>query len=386
MTIRYLRLPLLAGAISVMTAAQALAVNGREGWFATYPQAKVTYFTKAPASPAAKAKSPKPVPILAKVQFGYVLTPSAGDGTPVGSYARGCLDGAVQMPPTGRAWQIMRPSRNRNWGDPTLISYLTRLAIDMRDRENWRGILIGDLSQPRGGPMLTGHASHQNGLDADIWFTPMPGKVLSHPERETMPPLFLAEAKAKDVIERNWHEGWVRLLRRAASFPEVARIFVHPAIKKKLCEAPQYDRRWLTKVRAYQLHHDHLHVRLRCPPGNKSCVPQSDVSPDDGCGKELANWIKKVSYEPPPPKPAAAPPAPSAVVAKAAKAKLLAAKPAEIKPPPPPKGLVLTDLPPGCTTVLGEGRPPLLTAIAPDAASVLPPLPSPARASVALYH
>jgi murein endopeptidase len=34
-----------------------------------------------------------------------------------------------------------------------------------------RGLLIGDMSQPRDGPMLYGHSSHQIGLDVDI--TPM---------------------------------------------------------------------------------------------------------------------------------------------------------------------------------------------------------------------
>ena len=36
------------------------------------------------------------------------------------------------------------------------------------------GFSVGDMSQPRGGPMVTGHSSHQIGLDVDIWLTPMP--------------------------------------------------------------------------------------------------------------------------------------------------------------------------------------------------------------------
>jgi penicillin-insensitive murein DD-endopeptidase len=73
----------------------------------------------------------------------------------------------------------MRLSRNRNWGHPRLVTYLERLAKDARSF-GWSGLLVGDLSQPRGNPMPTGHTSHQIGLDADIWLTPMP-KPSVHP-------------------------------------------------------------------------------------------------------------------------------------------------------------------------------------------------------------
>ena len=53
-------------------------------------------------------------------------------------------------------------------------------------RVGWNGLLIGDMSQPRGGPMLNGHSSHQIGLDVDIWFTPMPDHELSPEERDVI--------------------------------------------------------------------------------------------------------------------------------------------------------------------------------------------------------
>ena len=312
------------------------------------------------------------LPIPAKAQFGFVLTPTNAGVAPVGSYARGCLAGATPLPITGPAWQVMRTSRNRNWGHPNLIGYLERFANDMRAHEHWRGLMIGDLSQPRGGPMLTGHASHQTGLDVDIWYRQMPAKVLTPAERETVAPVFLAENDGTSVIENRWHEGWVRLLRRAASYPEVARIFVHPAIKKALCEAAQYDRRWMTKVRAYYLHNDHFHVRLHCPLGSKTCTPQADPSPEDGCGKELAYWMKVVSRPAPAPV-QNTPQLPPVVLAPKAV-------------PLPPRYVTLADLPPECTNVLSEGKPALLARVAPNAAEVPLPLPSPARAALALHH
>ena len=59
--------------------------------------------------------------------------------------------------------------------------------------------------------------------------------------------------------------------------PQVARIFVHPAIKKALCQmAPQVgkDTSWLGKVRPWWNHHYHFHIRLTCPPGSEGCENQ----------------------------------------------------------------------------------------------------------------
>jgi penicillin-insensitive murein DD-endopeptidase len=93
---------------------------------------------------------------------------------PIGFYSRGCLAGGVAMPVNGPNWQIMRPSRNRNWGHPDLIDFLKWLAGEAAAKDGWPGLLVGDLSQPRGGPMLTGPASHQIGLDAAVSLTPVP--------------------------------------------------------------------------------------------------------------------------------------------------------------------------------------------------------------------
>src|SRR5262245_63956710 len=77
----------------------------------------------------------------------------------------------------------MRPSRNRNWGNPELIRFIERFATNAK-KVGWNGLLVGDMSQPRGGPMLSEHTSHQIGLDVDIWFAPMPDHVQSREERE----------------------------------------------------------------------------------------------------------------------------------------------------------------------------------------------------------
>ncbi|MGQ0673632.1 MAG: penicillin-insensitive murein endopeptidase [Hyphomicrobium sp.] len=273
----------------------------------------------------------------AKKLFGVVKTAAPLAARAIGGYAKGCLAGGKALPIDGPAWQAMRLSRNRNWAHPKLIKLLERFATEMQTQEKWPGLLIGDLAQPRGGPMLTGHKSHQLGLDADIWFKPMPTRRIPEAERETLQPLLLAKDNGTEVIAENFNEGFVRLVKRAANYSDVERIFVHPAIKKAFCAAAGTDRAWLRKVRPMWLHNYHFHVRMGCPADSPTCVPQKPIPAEDGCGKDLEDWLKLVSK---PPKPAAPKPITPPV------------KPS--KPAPP---LMLKDLPPECTTVIAAADP-----------------------------
>ncbi len=134
------------------------------------------------------AQQKQPSPGSAKAIFGSVALPTQGPAQPIGFYAKGCMAGAVAIPTDGPTWQAMRLSRNRRWGNPAMIALLEQFSQDARsNRIGWPGLLIGDISQPRGGPMLNGHASHQIGLDADIWFTPMPAHPMTAQEREDLP-------------------------------------------------------------------------------------------------------------------------------------------------------------------------------------------------------
>jgi hypothetical protein len=138
------------------------------------------------------ALNPEPLPQLknpdapstpAKELFARKSTPFPGPPRSIGGYFDGCLAGALPLPITGPTWQVMRLSRNRNWGNPQLVRFIERFAENAK-KVGWNGLLVGDMSQPRGGPMLSEHRSHQIGLDVDIWFTPMPDHVQSREERE----------------------------------------------------------------------------------------------------------------------------------------------------------------------------------------------------------
>ena len=212
----------------------------------------------------------------------------------IGGYAKGCIAGAQALPVTGPAWQVMRLSRNRNWGHPSLVRYIERLAVESKQNDGWPGLLVGDLSQPRGGPMTFGHASHQSGLDVDIWYNAMPDRELSRKERDEIK-LSSVLADPSHVDPDIWTTRHIDLIRRAASDGAVARVFVHPAIKKALCETVGSDRSFLKKVRPFWGHDDHFHVRLSCPVDSAECQRQSAVGSDDGCGRELDHWLRLVA-------------------------------------------------------------------------------------------
>lgn len=224
--------------------------------------------------------------------FGLETRPAPGPAEAVGSYARGCLEGAVRMPANGPDWEVMRPTRDRAWGHPALVGFLERLARRLPAATGWPGLLIGDIAQPRGGPMLTGHASHQIGLDADIWLTPMPRRRLTPVQRETMPATIVVAPGRATVDPAVWSGRDRRLLEIFARQPQVARIFVNPAIKRALCREAGTDRGWLHKIRPWWGHRAHFHVRLSCPAGDRACRDQTPPPPGDGCGAQLAWWLQ----------------------------------------------------------------------------------------------
>jgi penicillin-insensitive murein endopeptidase len=246
--------------------------------------------------------------------------PSPHDPHPVGRHAQGCLAGGVQLPETGPTWQAMRLSRNHHWGHPETLAFIEDLSREAA-RLGWRGLYIGDIGQARGGP-VKGHASHQTGLDIDIWYTPATRLDLSRRDRERLSAIDVRAADQRSV-NGNWTVTHHRLLAAAASDPRTNRIFVTAPVKLRMCADTGGNRAWLRKIRPWWGHNDHFHVRLNCPAGAAGCVDPDPLPAGDGC-QEAIWWVTE-ALEPPDP----AAPAP---------------------PPKPP--LRLADLPPQCTQVL----------------------------------
>ncbi len=320
---------------------QVAGVPGAKPAEAALPPVPVSQ--EKPAAPALTKKA------NARELFGAVKEPANLATRSIGFYAKGCLAGGKPLPVNGPAWQVMRLSRNRNWGHPSLIRYVERFATDAKQKDGWPGLLVGDLSMPRGGPMPYGHSSHQVGLDVDIWYKPAPDHELSSEERESMKmESFLLDPG--HVNPEVWKPEYEQLLRRAVSYPEVARIFVNPAIKKWLCDNAKGDRGYLSKITPIMGHDDHFHVRLVCPANNPGCENQV-LKTGEGCGKDLDKWIEALTKpKPGVPVPAAPPPATGLGGLKnkimAWKDKLLGSK----KPP-----VALGQLPAECEAVLKAG-------------------------------
>jgi len=229
--------------------------------------------------------------------------PTAGAAQPIGGPANGCIAGAKALPLEGQGYEAIRVSRRRYFAHPGTVAFVERLGREAK-ATGLEIFYVGDLSQPRGGPMPNGHGSHQTGLDVDIWFTLYPKPKLASNAREQvfLPSMLRADKQEPDPA--HFGAAQIRLLKLAAADPAVDRIFVNPAIKRALC-ASEPNRAWLHRLRPWWGHDEHFHVRLSCPPGAASCIGQAPMPPGDGCDASLAWW-----FEPKPTVPAPAPSAP----------------------------------------------------------------------------
>ncbi|MEO1307339.1 MAG: penicillin-insensitive murein endopeptidase [Pseudomonadota bacterium] len=241
--------------------------------------------------------------------FGAKQEPSQQKAAAVGSYAKGCAAGSVQLPESGPTWQAMRLSRNRNWGHPTTIDFIKDLSRYAATQPGWAGLYVGDISQPRGGPMLSGHQSHQIGLDADIWMLPPKSLNLSRTQRENISSISVRSNDQRSV-NSNYTRAHHEIIKRAASDPRVDRIFVTAPVKIEMCKgATRADKSWLQKVRPLYGHHYHFHVRLKCPRGDRSCQTQRPTvsqlsSGGNGCDASLRWWVTDYLNPPKDAKPA----------------------------------------------------------------------------------
>ncbi|WP_324755315.1 penicillin-insensitive murein endopeptidase [Roseovarius sp. Pro17] len=232
----------------------------------------------------------------AKQLFGAERVGSRQGPAPFGAYSKGCMAGGMQLPQTGPTWQAMRLSRNRNWGHPQLIDFVAGLSAKAARLPGWQGLYVGDLSQPRGGPMLSGHRSHQLGLDADIWLMPPSRLTLSIRDRENLSAVSMRRANGAYVNSR-WTRAQHELLKAAASDPRVARIFIFPGAKVQMCKDETGNRDWLRKIRPWWGHHYHFHVRLACPSGASGCVNQDPPPAGDGCA-DAQRWVNDILNPP----------------------------------------------------------------------------------------
>lgn len=252
---------------------------------------------------------------LSRDPWARVLTPASGRAEVFGTYTHGCVLGAEPLPVKGPGFEVLRLTRHRYYGHPELISFIERLGRHAQAM-GLPAFYVGDMAQPRGGPMPAGHAAHEIGMEADIYFALDASLHPSAEMRESLDMPSMLLANYREIDRQAFGPKQIALLKLAATDPRVARIFVNPVIKAAVCRSvlgstPE-ERAWIRPIRPWFGHAAHFHVRLHCPPGSPRCEEQKPPPPGDGCGAELASWLRHLPPPPPEDRPHALPILPSA--------------------------------------------------------------------------
>lgn len=242
--------------------------------------------------------------------WGGVSSPAPGPARIIGGTSLGCIAGAVQLPSEGPGWQAVRVSRNRHWGHPVLIEWVRGFAGEAQ-RRGFPDLWIGDLAQPRGGPMTYGHASHQTGIDVDIWLDLSAKPRLPAAAREDIRVTSLVLPDETGVDPARFTDRHAALIRLAAERPGVDRLLVNHAIKRELCRRHRGEA-WLRRVRPWRGHDSHMHIRLRCPAGQAECLDIAPPPAGDGCDASLDWWLSEEARRPAPRPPGPSPRLPAA--------------------------------------------------------------------------
>jgi penicillin-insensitive murein DD-endopeptidase len=244
-----------------------------------------------------------------------VLTPASGRAQVFGDYTHGCLVGGEALPPRGPGFAVLRLERHRNYGHPELLSFIERLGRNVQ-AAGLPAFYVGDMAQPRGGPMPSGHAAHEIGMEADIYFVLDATLHLTSAAEESLDLPSMLLANYHEIDRREFGPKQIELLKLAATDPRVARIFVNPVIKEAVCRSAlgstPDERAWMRVLRPWFGHAAHFHVRLHCPPGSPTCQEQKAPPPGDGCGAELHSWLRHLPPPPPENRPHALPVLPAA--------------------------------------------------------------------------
>jgi len=235
-----------------------------------------------------------------------------------GSTKAGSLTGAARLADEGKDHYLLFPLRcvglaavdANAWAHPDVVGAMLAVARDLRAAHpDAPRVPVGELSAELGGK-LAHHLSHQNGLDADVFFLRRNTTTASS-SIKTSDALAAAELpqctygpsyEVRDPASGRWgvspdfdrELAWA-LASRFAARPDVQVIFVGTLLKRELARwarasgIPARERsRTLAKLypvfcrmpKGVEMdsyrhnwcpHDDHLHVRFRCPKDSPEC-------------------------------------------------------------------------------------------------------------------
>jgi len=235
-------------AAAVVVMAACVAVLGVVG-------ARTFAQTPPPPVPTVAPMPTGPVPLPPPTTPAPVAQPAAptGPSRAIGQPWHGRLVNGVQLPEVSGDWLTWDPvlkqipnRPERRWGTAKLIATIKRVLASWHlAHPEMPQLLIGDLSRPHGGVFDQrygglGHASHQNGLDADIYYPRRDHRLLA-----AYRPDLIDRPLAQDLLDRFVAEGVQ---------------FVFVGTRTHL-----HGPRKVVQVIAH--HNDHMHVRIFPPKG-----------------------------------------------------------------------------------------------------------------------
>jgi murein endopeptidase len=166
-----------------------------------------------------------------------------------GSWAHGHLVRGVMLPAAGEDYVTWDPVLERvpdrawrRWGTDRLVRLVLEVLREFRAAHpGIQRILVGDLSRPHGGEFGArfgglGHMSHQNGLDADVYY-PRRDRL----QRKAIRPSQIDRPLAADLLHRFVRAGAIRVFVGPHTGLRGPRRIVQPLVH----------------------HDDHMHVRIR---------------------------------------------------------------------------------------------------------------------------
>lgn len=211
-------------------------------------------------------------------------------GKAVGFYTDGKIEKATLLPEKGEAFQQVYTERDTHWGTGMIVSMIEN-ASEYLVTKWYPGtvVMIGDVAKKFGGDIGT-HASHQSGLDADIPYIGNKGfdRVIAN-----------GEVKSSFDYMKNWQ--FLRLIANQKIVQDgrtttvLNRVFMNPVIHKGFCAWAQksdllknpLDQEIMSRIRPWEGHDKHFHVRLKCSPHYPACRNQQEpakFNPNDPCG------------------------------------------------------------------------------------------------------
>ncbi len=216
----------------------------------------------------------------------------------VGSYAKGTLIHDSTLALQGEGFVKLFVPRSRWYATSDLVGVIGYIASEMTTRfPNHERLQIGDVSQHGGGP-ISGHASHMIGLDADFAYFNVSQREQDPQDVSGFKTSYVQNGKiTKDFdIARNF-----TAMRVLVGTGRVNRIFVNEVVKKAICDYSKtlgpdptpVDPKLasipvtLRRLRPWEGHDDHMHLRLTCPKASPRCVPQEEPPVGDGCADVL---------------------------------------------------------------------------------------------------